>query len=319
MCPSSHSSCSRTSIQAAPSMLLRLAGVDLLDPVLDLLEKFPVRGHCYTNDSSATRIPARLPLPWTARVRPASPCTSPSASPALVAAGVVVGLTLDTRDDAAPAEAGGRASRRCPVGLTGPAAPADRRRLQELAAREHRRRCSGSGSSTPAGRTPAERQQSAIVQYYRGVALLWAGYPSDAETALETGEEARPRHDHPEPRRQPAPPELLPADARARGYPVFVPVSNEPAAPAGLAAPAAGPPGLGRAALPAGGEAEPEGRRGARRRGGRPLRRGQPDAVVLAPRPALRALPEEPGRPLLPRAISSPGRRRGRRRSSSSS
>jgi len=35
------------------------------------------------------------------------------------------------------------------------------------------------------GRTPKEREQSALVQYYRGVALLWAGYPSDAQTALE--------------------------------------------------------------------------------------------------------------------------------------
>jgi tetratricopeptide (TPR) repeat protein len=35
------------------------------------------------------------------------------------------------------------------------------------------------------GTTPAERRRSAIVQYYRGVALLWAGYPSDAQNALE--------------------------------------------------------------------------------------------------------------------------------------
>src|SRR5262249_60331656 len=35
------------------------------------------------------------------------------------------------------------------------------------------------------GATPKERERSAIVQYYRGVALLWAGYPSDAQTALE--------------------------------------------------------------------------------------------------------------------------------------
>jgi len=35
------------------------------------------------------------------------------------------------------------------------------------------------------GDTPKEREQSAIVQYYRGVALLWAGYPADAQTALE--------------------------------------------------------------------------------------------------------------------------------------
>jgi tetratricopeptide (TPR) repeat protein len=35
------------------------------------------------------------------------------------------------------------------------------------------------------GKTPTERARSAVVQYYRGVALLWAGYPSDAQTALE--------------------------------------------------------------------------------------------------------------------------------------
>ena len=40
--PSSHSSCSRTSIQAASCDRLRLARVDLVDVGLDLLEKFPV-------------------------------------------------------------------------------------------------------------------------------------------------------------------------------------------------------------------------------------------------------------------------------------
>ena len=130
-------------------------------------------------------------------------------------------------DDAAPAEAAARASRRCRRASRAPAAPADRRRVQELAAREHRRRCSGSGSSTRAGgRRPSA--QSAIVQFYRGVALLWAGYPSDAADGARDGEEARPRHAHPGPGRQPAPPELLPARPRARGYPVFVPLSKNP-------------------------------------------------------------------------------------------
>ena len=123
MCPSSHSSCSRTSIQAAPSMLLRRAGVDLLDPVLDLLEKFPVRRHCYKNDSSATRIPRATfsagPLDGS---RPASPC--------IVAVGRLPRGGRGRRrpharhaDDAAPAEA--RASGKPPVpqGLTGARRP----------------------------------------------------------------------------------------------------------------------------------------------------------------------------------------------------
>ncbi len=35
------------------------------------------------------------------------------------------------------------------------------------------------------GPTPAAKRTGAIVQYYRGIALWWAGYPADAETALE--------------------------------------------------------------------------------------------------------------------------------------
>jgi hypothetical protein len=34
------------------------------------------------------------------------------------------------------------------------------------------------------GPTAADKQNGALVQYFRGVALLWAGYPSDAQSAL---------------------------------------------------------------------------------------------------------------------------------------
>ena len=39
-----------------------------------------------------------------------------------------------------------------------------------------------------------EYPRDPVVQLYRGIALLWAGYGSDAVAPLEQGEEARPRH-----------------------------------------------------------------------------------------------------------------------------
>jgi tetratricopeptide (TPR) repeat protein len=102
----------------------------------------------------------------------------------LVAAGIVVGLVLDTRTTPhQPRPVAGKPP--VPVGLTGPAAPAivaafknwphgSIDTMQKL------------GLQYSGGTTPAERQQNAVVQFYRGVALLWAGYPSDAEQALET-------------------------------------------------------------------------------------------------------------------------------------
>jgi tetratricopeptide (TPR) repeat protein len=102
---------------------------------------------------------------------------------ALVAAGVVVGLTLDTRTTPhQPKAASGKPP--VPQGLTGTVG-----KTIETAFRNWPHGSISTmqrlGLQYLGGKTPKEREQSAIVQYYRGVALLWAGYPSDAQTALE--------------------------------------------------------------------------------------------------------------------------------------
>ena len=102
---------------------------------------------------------------------------------ALVAAAIVVGLTLDTRTTPhQPQAATGKPP--VPQGLTGAAG-----KQIETAFRNWPHGSISTmqrlGLQYLGGKTPKEREQSAIVQYYRGVALLWAGYPSDAQTALE--------------------------------------------------------------------------------------------------------------------------------------
>jgi tetratricopeptide (TPR) repeat protein len=106
------------------------------------------------------------------------------AAAALVAAGIVVGLTLDTRTTPhQPKAASGKPP--VPQGLPG--------EVGSQIESAFRNWPHGSittmqrlGLQYGGGRTPKAREQSAIVQYYRGVALLWAGYPSDAQTALES-------------------------------------------------------------------------------------------------------------------------------------
>jgi hypothetical protein len=143
----------------------------------------------------------------------------------LVAAGVVVGLTLDTRTTPhQPEPVAGKPP--VPIGLTGPAAPAIVAAFKSWphGSIDEMQRL---GLQYSGGRTPAERHTSAVVQFYRGFALLWAGYPSDAEQALETAKKLgrdtpiqsqadnllHPTFFHP---------------TSGSGYPVFVPVSNNP-------------------------------------------------------------------------------------------
>ncbi len=143
----------------------------------------------------------------------------------LVAVSVVIGLTLDTRTTPhQPKAVSGKPP--VPMGLTGPAAPAivaafknwphgSVDTMQKL------------GLQYSSGKTAAERQQSAVVQFYRGVALLWAGYPSDAQQALESAKKLgrntliQGRADN-----------LLHPNffqpASGSGYPVFVPLSKNP-------------------------------------------------------------------------------------------
>jgi tetratricopeptide (TPR) repeat protein len=73
-----------------------------------------------------------------------------------------------------------------------------------------------------------EYSSSALVQYYRGVALLWAGYPSDATAALElakrlgTNTIIQGRADdllHPQ---------YFQPSGESPPYPVFVPVTSNP-------------------------------------------------------------------------------------------
>jgi tetratricopeptide (TPR) repeat protein len=102
---------------------------------------------------------------------------------AIAAAGVVVGLTLDTRTT--PSQPHAQAGKPpVPHGLPAPAGARIEAAfrdwphgsidaLQQL------------GLEYAGGPTVADKRTGAIVQYYRGVALLWAGYPQDAESALE--------------------------------------------------------------------------------------------------------------------------------------
>ncbi len=102
---------------------------------------------------------------------------------ALAAAGIVVGLTLDTRTTPPQAHA---LAGKPPVPKNVPASV----RPQILAAftnwphgsiNEMQRL----GLEHLGGATPAQRYVSAVVQYFRGVALDWGGYPIDASAALE--------------------------------------------------------------------------------------------------------------------------------------
>jgi tetratricopeptide (TPR) repeat protein len=103
---------------------------------------------------------------------------------AVAAAGIVVGLTLDTRTTPHQAKAiPGKPP--VPTGLPGPAGPAIEAAyrswphgsidaLQRL------------GLQYSSHTTVSERRTSALVEYYRGIALYWAGYPSDATSALQS-------------------------------------------------------------------------------------------------------------------------------------
>jgi hypothetical protein len=103
---------------------------------------------------------------------------------AVAAALIVVGLTLDTRTTPKQPQAQpGKPP--VPTGLAGPVG-----RQIEAA---YRNWPHGSidtlqrlGLVYQGGPTSADKQTGAMVQYYRGVALLWAGYPTDAQAALES-------------------------------------------------------------------------------------------------------------------------------------
>ena len=196
------------------------------------------------------------------------------ASPLYVAVGVACSRRGRRRgraharhaDDAAPAE--GRCAGKPPVpqGLTGPGRARRSRRRSRTGRTGASTRCSGSGSSTrreDAGRA----QQSASCSSTAGSRCSGPATRRTRRPALETAKKLGRDTIDPGPGRQPAPPEFF-QPTSGPSYPVFIPLSEEPAAPAGLAAAGAGPPDLGRAALPAGGasRARTTSRRRSRRR-----------------------------------------------------
>ena len=124
----------------------------------------------------------------------------------------------------------------------------------------------------------AEQRSSAVVQYYRGVALLWAGYPSTRSRRSSAAKKLGREHDRSRARPTTSSTRASSSRPPAPSYPVFMPLDAEPAARAGLAPAGAGPPDLGRAALPARGAAAARTTSRRRSRGGRAVRRGQPDA-----------------------------------------
>ena len=93
---------------------------------------------------------------------------------AVAAAGIVVGLTLDTRTDVVQASSlPGKPP--VPTGLPAPAGPRIEQAYREWP----------NGSLDAMQQLGLEYSKNAVVQFYRGLALEWAGYPGDATTALE--------------------------------------------------------------------------------------------------------------------------------------
>jgi hypothetical protein len=135
---------------------------------------------------------------------------------AIAAAGIVVGLTLDTRTT--PRQPTGIAGKPpVPTGLAGPAGTEI-----ETAFRDWPH-----GSIDTMQRLGLEYSRSAIVQFYRGIALLWAGYPSDAQTALESAKKLGRNT----PIQGRADNILHPAfyqPTSGPSYPVFTPTSGDP-------------------------------------------------------------------------------------------
>jgi len=94
---------------------------------------------------------------------------------AIAAAGIVIGITLQTRDTPRQPHAQGGPPP-VPKGLPKPWGP-----QVEAAFRNWPH-----GSIDTMQRLGLQYPKSPVVQLYRGIALLWAGYPSDAEAALES-------------------------------------------------------------------------------------------------------------------------------------
>lgn len=145
---------------------------------------------------------------------------------ALAAAGVAVGITLDTRTT--PTQPKAQAGKPpLPQGLTGPAAPDI---VAAFANWPH-----GSidtmqrlGLEYAGGRTPAQRAQSAVVQYYRGIALYWAGFPSDAASAWQLAKKLGRNTVIQSQADSLLHPNFFHPTSTGTTYPVFIPISKNP-------------------------------------------------------------------------------------------
>jgi hypothetical protein len=140
---------------------------------------------------------------------------------AVAGAGIVIGLTLDTRTTP-PQPHAQPGKPPVPTGLPAPAGAQIAAAFREWP----------NGSIDALQRLGLEYPGSAVVQFYRGIGLLWAGYPADAQTALESAKQLgrntviQGRADnilHPE-YYQPS---------SGPSYPVFVPMTPNPLLRAG--------------------------------------------------------------------------------------
>ena len=207
---------------------------------------------------------------------------------AVVAAGIVVGVTLATRQTprqpkALPEQAADRQepadARRGadPRGVQGAGRRAASRRWRQLG-REYPKR---------SGRAALSRARAALGRLRRAT----------PQPRCAKAKKRRPRHAHGRCR-----PTASCTPSYQVGYPIFHPLEAEPAARAGLA-----PAGRGASALRASGSSraprapQPNDDEAQVAAAVAPVRQGQPEPRVLASRPAHAAVPEEPERPLLPR------------------
>jgi hypothetical protein len=145
---------------------------------------------------------------------------------ALAAAGAAVGITLDTRTTPTqPQVQAGKPP--LPQGLTGPTAPII---MAAFANWPH-----GSidtmqrlGLEYAGGKTPARREQSAVVQYYRGIALFWAGFPSDAVGAWQLAKKLGKNTVIQSQADSLLHPSFFHPSSSGTTYPIFIPISKNP-------------------------------------------------------------------------------------------
>jgi tetratricopeptide (TPR) repeat protein len=159
----------------------------------------------------------RHPVPLQANVSRRAYLYVNVAVAALAAAGIVVGLTLDTRTTPhQPPAAQGK-----PPVPTGLPSPYGKQIEQAFRDWPH-------GSIDTMQRLGLQYSKNALVQYYRGVALIWAGYPADAQTALELAKKLG--RDTPIQGRADVllHPNFFQPAASQPSYPVFIPLSKNP-------------------------------------------------------------------------------------------